>query len=139
MYPRIIKGGFHTDERGEIRFNNEFNASDIKRIYIIENKEINFVRGWQGHKIERRWFATIQGCFEIKLICIDDWNSPNPFLEPHTFLLDEKCLDILFIPNGYISSIQGRKDNSKLLAMSDHIMGEVEDEYRFEKNYFNTI
>ena len=34
--PKIIKGNFFTDTRGTINFNNTFDVSEIKRIYLIK-------------------------------------------------------------------------------------------------------
>ena len=42
--PKIIIGDLITDNRGTINYNNSFDASKIKRMYIIQNnniKEIN--------------------------------------------------------------------------------------------------
>ncbi len=137
MAYKIIKGKNHSDQRGKLTFNNDFNASEIKRMYTIQNNDNNFVRAWQGHKIEKRWFTAIHGSFEIKLIKIDNWEQPDKNSEVSTIILDDKNLDILCIPNGYVNSIQALEENSKLLAMSDHQLGEINDEYRFEANYFN--
>lgn len=139
MKPILIQGNQHKDERGEIQYNNEFNASEIKRMYTIQNNDTNFVRAWQGHKIEKRWFTAIQGSFEIKLIKIDNWEQPNKNSEVSTIILDDKNLDILCIPNGYVNSIQALEENSKLLAMSDYQLGEIDDEHRFDPKYFNNI
>lgn len=136
MKPTLIKGNLHKDDRGEIQYNNEFNASEIKRMYTIENNDLHFVRAWQGHKIEKRWFTAIKGSFEIKLIQINNWEHPNKNAEVFSFILTDKNLDILCIPNGYVNSIQALEENSKLLAMSDYQVGKIDDEYRFDTSYF---
>lgn len=138
MQPKLIKGGNHKDERGEIQFNNEFNAAAVKRIYTIENADTSTVRAWQGHAIETRWFAVLQGSFQIKLIQIDNWEQPNPQSKMRTFEVNDQGLHILYVPPGFISSIQALEEGSKLLAMSDYQLGEVKDEYRFDKNYFTS-
>ena len=135
--PRIIKGDFFIDNRGTINFNNSFDASQIKRIYIIQNSSVNFIRGWQGHKVEQRWFSALQGSFRIKLIKIDDWNTPSKSLVYQEIKLEAKTLDILHIPQGYVTSIQSIKNNSKLLVMADYAIGEIEDEQRYDLNYFS--
>ncbi len=87
MLPKIIGGSAHSDNRGILYFNNNFNAEAIKRIYFIENIKINYIRAWQGHKIEQRWFCAARGCFEIKLIAIDNWHAPSKNLEKVTFII----------------------------------------------------
>ncbi|GAA5086404.1 WxcM-like domain-containing protein [Chryseobacterium ginsengisoli] len=137
--PEIIEGRKHSDERGKLSFNNNFNASAIKRIYTIENNEIDFVRGWTGHKIEQRWFSAVQGSFIIRLIKINDWENPLNIFEILEFKLVSDKLDILHMPKGYVSAIQAKEENSKLLVMVDHALGEINDEYRFPQDYFKKI
>jgi hypothetical protein len=97
MKPKIIEGNSHTDLRGTLFFNNDFNASAIKRIYVIENKSHDFVRGWQGHKIEQRWFTVVKGSFKIRLIKIDNWESPSKDLEIFTFVVNDTKQDVLHV------------------------------------------
>ena len=138
MKPTLIKGAVHTDERGNLFYNNDFDASLVKRMYVIENKNSSFIRGWQGHKMEQRWFSVIKGSFKIILIQIDNWEQPNKYLKPQEFIISAETLDVLHIPNGYVSSIQSIEDDSKLLVMADYLLGEIKDEYRFEVDYFIT-
>lgn len=136
MLPKLIQGNSHEDSRGTLVYNNDFDALDVKRIYVIKNKNTDFVRAWQGHQIEQRWFSAIKGLFKIELIAIDNWDRPNKKSERLEFLLDSDKLDVLHIPAGYVSSIQSLKEGSKLLVMADYLLGEIEDEYRFEVGYF---
>lgn len=138
MIPKIIKGSSHTDQRGNLFYNNNFDLSAIRRIYIIENKNVDFIRAWQGHNIEQRWFTATNGAFKIKLIKIDNWESVSTDLEVTEFNLNAKKLDVLYVPSGYISSIQSLEKDATLLVMSDYLLGEVSDEYRFEADYFKS-
>lgn len=137
MLPQIIQGNAHTDHRGTLYYNNDFNASAIKRIYFIENIDTDFIRAWQGHKIEQRWFSAANGSFEIKLIEVDSWDAPSTGLEQHVFTISSEKLDVLHIPAGYISSIRALSDDAKLLVMADYGLGEIKDEYRYDAGYFN--
>jgi len=136
IVPEIISGNKHSDDRGSLIYNNSFNAALVKRIYFIENRNISFVRGWQGHKIEQRWFSAVSGEFEISLIKIDNWQTPSKLLPQLKFLLDDQQFSVLHIPGGYITSIKALSDCSKLMVMSDYLLNEIEDEYRFEIDYF---
>lgn len=137
MNPKIIKGCSHSDARGTLIFNNAFNAFEVKRIYFISNEVIDFVRGWQGHKIEQRWFSPIQGSFIICTRLVDHWETPSKSLSAQSFTLRAGTFDVLHVPKGYITTIQALEQNSKLIAMSDYLLGEVNDEFRFDVNYFN--
>jgi dTDP-4-dehydrorhamnose 3,5-epimerase-like enzyme len=136
MVPKLIKGDSHEDFRGGLVYNNDFEATAIKRIYVIKNKNIAIIRAWQGHKIEQRWFTALKGSFKIELIAIADWKRPNKKSERLEFVLRAKKLDVLHIPAGYVSSIQSLEQGSKLLVMADYLMGELEDDYRYEADYF---
>lgn len=138
MIPTITEGNSHKDNRGILFFNNDFDASLIKRMYLTENHSTDFVRGWQGHKIEQRWFTAVKGSFRIQLIAIDDWDNPSKELERYTFIVADKKLDVLHIPMGYVTSIQALEENSRLLVMADYFLGEIQDEYRFEIDYFSS-
>ena len=118
MDPKLITGNRHSDQRGILLYNNDFDASLVKRIYIIENENLEFKRGWQGHQIEQRWFSAVSGNFKIQLIKIDNWENPSKDLEILTYIIDSEKLNILHVPSGYISSIQSLEQNSKLLVMT---------------------
>lgn len=136
MIPKVIRGNRHRDQRGTIRFNNDFSPAGVRRIYTIENTDTDFVRAWQGHRIEQRWFSAMSGSFKIKLIKIDDWELPSKDLSQIEFNLESENCDVLHVPKGFISSIQAREEHSKLLVFADYQLGEIQDEYRFPADYF---
>jgi len=136
MLPILIKGNCHSDNRGKLKYNNDFDATHIKRVYIIENKDIKFKRGWQGHQIEQRWFSALTGNFEIQLIGVDDWENPSQELQPLVFHLSSDDMDVLHVPAGYISCIQSKEDEARLLVMADYLLGEIKDEFRYPLEHF---
>lgn len=138
MNPELINGKIHSDNRGKLSYNNEFDASRVKRIYFIENAE-DFIREWQGHKVGQRWFAAVSGKFLVKLVKVDNWETPDEDLSVVSYELKSEELDILHVPAGFVSSIQALAVDSKLLVMADHFLGEIDDEYRYPKNYFKNI
>lgn len=133
---KIFFGNKYEDYRGKLYYNNDFDASEVKRIYFMQNADLSIERAWKGHKIEQRWFSVAQGKFLIKLIEIDNWEQPSKNLPSIDFELNSECLDILHIPGGYISYIRALEENSKLLVMADYNFGEINDEYRFPADYF---
>lgn len=131
MIPRLIPGGSHSDVRGALTFNNDFDATSIKRMYTIQNADEHSIRGWQGHKIEQRWFSAINGSFKIQILSIEYFENGKFDLKPFQFELKSDNMDILHIPAGFVSSIQSLEENSKLLILADYHTGEINDEYRF--------
>ena len=132
----ISKGNRHEDARGIITFNNAFDASQIKRIYTIENLSTEFIRGWQGHQIESRWFAVMKGKFRIGMILFEEVNDLTPVIGVQWFELQEGFLDYLYLPPKHLSCIQALEPESKLLVLSDFALGEVQDELRYPLEYF---
>ena len=133
----LLEGKNHKDHRGIITYNNYFNASLITQIYTIENHSPDFIRGWQGHQIEQRWFAAMSGSFEIRVIKVDDFDNPSKDLSQNKYKLTADNLDFLHVPAGYITAIQALEEHSKLLVLADYGVGEVQDEYRYPLEYFN--
>lgn len=139
MEPQIITGVEFKDHRGAVFYNNDFDASQIKRMYIIENVDVSTVRGWQGHRIEQKWMSAVSGKFKIALARIPLVENPDRDAEILTFELSAENLDVLHIPAGFASSIQAMEEHSRLLVMADYHAGEVNDELRFDEDYFNNF
>lgn len=130
--PQFLEGKKHQDERGIITYNNDFDASEVKRIYTIENNSTDLIRGWQGHKMEQRWFSAIKGSFKIQILSIAYFEKGLKGLQPYSFVLKADQMDILHVPAGFVSSIQALEVGAKLLVLADYEVGEVDDEFRFE-------
>ena len=136
MFPKIIKGGIHQDDRGILKYNNAFDASKIKRMYCIQNRDTHFERGWQGHKVEQRWFTAVSGTFIIHVVAIDNWEIPNVAARVSSFEITAESFEVLHIPNGHITCIRALTEQAKLLVMSDYLLGETNDEVRFSLETF---
>lgn len=136
MTPIILKGAKNQDNRGLLLYNNDFDFSEIKRIYTIENSSIEFIRAWQGHRIEQRWFSALNGSFQIKVIEPNDWQKPTAIKLNFEFILKKDTLDFLHIPAGYLSSIKALEEKSQLLVLADYKINEVQDDYKFELEVF---
>lgn len=139
MNPRLIQGGVFKDERGELKYNNDFDASEIKRMYIIENSSIDLKRGWKAHKIEQRWFISLIGSFVIKIVAVEDFKKPQKKKQFYEFVLESKEMNVLHCPAGHATLIQALEPKSKILALGDFLLGETQDEYRFPLDYFMNI
>lgn len=133
----MIVGKRFQDARGVLLYNNEFDMSSVRRMYIIENDTSLNQRGWQGHAIEKRWYACINGEFKISLIKVDDFENPSSNLPKIDYYLESnQGLNILYIEPGHISLIESLIEGSKLIVYSDYLLGENNDEYRFPQEKF---
>ena len=84
LKPNIIEGGLFKDERGELRFVNEFDLSEVVRFYQITHPSTAVVRAWQGHEKEQKWFYCLSGSFIINLIQ-DFRNIFTTIIDNHNF------------------------------------------------------
>lgn len=133
--PEILQGGIYTDERGELIYNNNFNLTDIKRMYIIRHTDKNVIRAWQGHQQEHKYFKCIKGSFVVAWKKINDFSNPNDGIQAeHTILSASKNV-VLSIPCGYANGLKALKPDSEIMVFSDFYLGEsLDDKIRFDKN-----
>lgn len=134
---QLINGGHHIDERGQIYFVNDFDMTKVKRFYRIKHHDTSAIRGWRGHKIEQRWFHVYRGAFEIKLIEIDNWQTPGQFLHVTKMVLSAVEDSVLYIPAGFVTSLKATSANSEMIVFADYDIDHAKnDEYLFPLNYF---
>jgi len=119
MKPQIIKGGSHTDNRGTIRFVNDFDLKDIRRFYTIQHPDTQIIRAWQGHKIETKYFMPLSGTFVVAWVEIDDFEDPSDQLKAEYTILNAKKPKILHIPPGHANGLRAMESNSQIAVFSD--------------------
>jgi len=133
--PYLITGDSFTDSRGNLRFVNDFDFSDVKRFYQIENSSIDIVRAWQGHKTENKYFFVTSGSFIICCVKIDDLENPSKNLPVEKHILSADKSKILMVPAGYANGIKALEKGSKLIVFSSNSLEDAEDDdYRFDSN-----
>lgn len=134
---QTIQGGIAKDQRGQIRFVNDFDMSLVKRFYMIQNADVELVRGWRAHRIERRWFYIVAGAFEVDLVQIDNWEKPDINLEILKFKLDVSDMQVLYVPSGFGTAFRALQPNSELLVFADHGIEHAPlDDYTWPLEYF---
>lgn len=107
----LIKGDLFEDERGVVRFVNDFDMSRVVRMYCIEPK-LGVIRAWQGHRKETKWFYAAKGSFLVKTVEMDR-------LEKKEYLLNDSESKVLEIPGGYYNGFEGLEVGSVLMVFSD--------------------
>ena len=128
----LITGEVFEDERGILRSFNLFNMSEIVRLYEIAPKSQELIRGWQGHKLEKKWFRCITGSFVINLVKIDDFDNPSEDLIPERFELNSRNSKILAVPKGHATGIKAISEDSRLEVFSNFgLKDSASDDYRF--------
>ena len=117
--PSIIPGGFFTDHRGTMRFVNDFKCEGVKRFYFIKHPDVNFIRAWQGHQIERKWFYPIKGSFVIAWVKIDNFENPSKDLIPDYHIINANKSELVAIPAVYANGLKALEPDSEVMIFSD--------------------
>lgn len=134
----LIQGGIAKDQRGQIRFVNNFDMKDVKRFYIIKNSDLDLVRGWKAHKIEKRWFYLLSGSFKISLVKIDNWMEPSRNLEIKQVILNSDENRMIYVPAGFGTALKAIEPESEILVFADHYLDHaLLDDYTYDSGYFN--
>ncbi|WP_286862904.1 MULTISPECIES: WxcM-like domain-containing protein [Sphingobacterium] len=136
----VIQGGVVKDQRGQIRFVNEFDMSLVKRFYIIKNADTELIRGWRAHRIEQRWFYVLSGGFKVDLVKIDNWGAPDQSLPIENVILNAVDMKVLHVPVGYGTAFRALEAESELLVYADYpITHAPMDDYTWEFDYFENV
>jgi dTDP-4-dehydrorhamnose 3,5-epimerase-like enzyme len=131
----IVEGEIFIDERGKINSLNNFTFDDVQRIYFIYHSDKSIIRGWHGHKYEKKWFYCVKGEFVLGLVVPDNWENPSTELKPEIFKISEAHSKIICVPEGYANCIKAMTDNSILLVLSGKNIPEAyEDSWRYDKD-----
>jgi dTDP-4-dehydrorhamnose 3,5-epimerase len=133
--PKIIVGEIHKDERGELKYNNEFDLSPVKRMYIIKHPGKHVVRAWQGHQKEHKYFQCIKGRFVVAWKKIDDFKNPDDQNKAEYKILNENKNEVLSIPPGYANGLKALENDSEIMVFSNKNLEEAaDDQFKFDPN-----
>ncbi|WP_400073598.1 sugar epimerase [Zobellia russellii] len=132
IFHKKIKGSNFSDERGGLIFFNDFDMTEVIRMYEISPSDIKIIRGWQAHQEEKKWFYCNTGSFIMNIVRVNDFDSPSPSINAEKFLLDAKIPSVLEISGGYATAFKAQTENSKLIVFSNFSLEESKnDDYRF--------
>lgn len=131
---RIIEGEIFRDHRGEIHSINDFRFDgDVQRFYFLHHPSTTVIRGWHGHRYEKKWFYCVRGSFTIGLVEIDNWESPSPSLQAQLVKLTDTESRIVCVPEGYANCIKATTPNSVMMVFSGKILSEaLGDSWRYD-------
>jgi dTDP-4-dehydrorhamnose 3,5-epimerase len=131
MEIKLINGGLAADDRGFVRFVNDFNFSDVKRFYHVSNHEQGFIRAWHGHKNESKYVYVSKGTALIGIVNLETE-------ELKKFILTDKKPSVLFIPknsaNGFMTL---EKDTDLIFFSTSTLEQSLDDDIRFSYNKWN--
>ena len=106
--PHILQGGVAVDDRGSVRFVNDFDFKDVKRFYQVQNHRQGFIRAWHGHQHEAKYVYVASGSALIGAA-----NMETQVVEK--FVLSSQSPKVLFIPAGYANGFKTLEENTIIL------------------------
>lgn len=139
MEPKIINGGIATDDRGSVRFVNEFNFDGVKRFYQIQNHRSGFIRAWHGHHKEGKYVYVAKGSAIIGAVPIGMMIEKN-IDQSKVFktVLSSNNPKVLFIPAGYANGFKSLEAGTIVQFFSTSTLEDsLGDDIRFDYDLVN--
>jgi dTDP-4-dehydrorhamnose 3,5-epimerase len=131
-----IKGNQIFDERGSVRFINDFKFEGVKRFYQVENHDINFIRAWHGHKKEGKYVYVTQGVAVVAAISFDGLDNKD--IVPSKYVLSSNSPSVLWIPPNHFNGFKNLTNNTNIIFFSTSTLEESKgDDIRLEYNYWD--
>lgn len=121
-----LRGDVHVDDRGFLRFVNDFDFTGVKRFYQVENHRKGFIRAWHGHMKEGKYVYVAKGT--ILLGAVDMETE-----EISKFSLSSQNPSVLYIPPGYANGFKNLEEDTIIMFFSTSTIEESRnDDRRFK-------
>lgn len=135
--PTIIQGDTYTDKRGVLHFVNDFMMHDVVRFYTIRHYNTEFVRAWQAHKKEKKYFYVLRGRFVVAYLKLVDFEQPVRHSKAEYTVLSGTESKVLSIPEGYANGLKALEPDSEIMVFSNLTVEESKkDDYRFPSEWW---
>lgn len=135
--PSIIKGTIFEDERGRLKYNNDFTFKKVVRFYHVSPNSKSKIRAFHGHFKEEKYVYVSSGRILIYAIKINEKINPSKKTKKYRFILDSEKADVLHIPPGYANGFKILEKNTNVIFYSNLTTKQSEkDDYRFPEDYW---
>lgn len=132
-----ITGAISKDERGIVKFINEFNFKGVKRFYQIENADTKIIRAFHGHMKEAKYVYVASGAILLCAVFLDDAKNPSKGNKVERFVLKAGNPQIIYIPPSYANGFKAVESNTRVIFFSTATLKEsIKDDFRFPPNYW---
>jgi len=129
----IMTGGIFADDRGKLRFVNEFDFSKVKRFYQVENHRQGFIRAWHGHINEGKYVYVPQGSALVGLVPLEHKSAT-----PHKVTLTSEKPQVLWIPPNHANGFMSLEENTIIMFFSTSSLEDSKgDDIRFPYDKWN--
>lgn len=106
-----ILGGVSIDDRGSVRYVNDFDFSGVKRFYQVENHQKGFIRAWHGHEKEGKYVYVVKGSILLGVVDMVDENIEQ-------YILSSTLPKILYIPPQKYNGFKTLEENTIVMFFS---------------------
>ena len=114
--PNIIVGGVAVDDRGSLRFVNDFDFEGVKRFYQVKNHRRGFIRAWHGHEREGKYVWVASGSALVAAVPMDAEKGDVSSVKK--FVLSEQQPKVLYIPAGYYNGFMNLEEDTRIIFFS---------------------
>jgi len=133
MRPWTIDGGVAVDDRGSVRFVNDFTFSNISRFYQVENHKRGTVRAWHGHKTEAKYVYVVKGSAKIATVSMRE-DDPTP----KVCVMSDKNPQVLYVPEMHYNGFQTLEEDTIVMFFSTKPLEDsLKDDFREDWNKWN--
>lgn len=117
------KGGLFVDDRGYIKFVNNFDFSEVKRFYQVENHKKGFVRAWHGHKKEGKYVYVAKGSILLGVVPLGDTSD-----DPQKMTLSSQDPTVVYVPPGHYNGFKTLEEDTIVIFFSTSTLEESRDD-----------
>ena len=136
--PSLIAGGLAVDDRGTLRFANDFDFAGVRRFYVVSNYAAGFIRAWHAHRYEAKYVFVSSGAAIVGAVAIDNWEHPDAALQPQRYVLSAEKPSVLYIPGGYANGFKSLTADTQLFFFSTSSLDESRgDDVRYDARYWD--
>ncbi len=130
---KLISGGVACDDRGSVRFINDFDpaVAGVRRFYQVQNIRAGYIRAWHGHLKEGKYVYIPRGSALVAAVPMDT----NCLLkgEVQKWTLSSESPKVLYIPPGYANGFKTLTDDAILMFFSTSTLEDSKgDDIRFD-------
>ena len=118
----LLKGGLNVDDRGIVSFVNDFNFTEVKRFYQIENHRQGFIRAWHGHKNESKYAYVVSGSALIGIVPLAA--KEGDLSQVKKFVLSAQSPAVLYIPANNFNGFMSLSPETKIIFFSTSTLAE---------------
>jgi len=136
---KTLNGGLATDDRGSVRFVNDFNFEGVKRFYQVQNHREGFIRAWHAHQKEAKYVYVAKGTALIGAVPFDvmmNLKNKNDQLDNSKIfktVLSANNPKIVYIPSGYANGFKSLEKDTIIQFFSTSTLQEsLGDDFRFD-------